>query len=97
MYINESTVDKLLKLCRRDLQITWQDYETDEQIKMYIRNAAYYLFDKCGVIGDDDLLAGGRGNALLLAYVRRARSGDISTFEKDYLQDIISLQIDIEY
>lgn len=85
----------LLDLCRLELQITWQDDDTNARIENHIRNGVSYLQRTTGV-EDVDFLAGGKANALLLAYVRRAKDGDTSTFEADYLSDIIALQTDFE-
>lgn len=85
----------LLQLCRNELQITWQNRETDERILNHIRNGVRHISDIGGVT-DDDFLEGGRANALLLAYVRRAVSGDISTFENDYMSELLGLQIESE-
>lgn len=85
----------LLDCCRLELQITWQDDDTNARIVNHIKNGVNYIQNKCGVT-DDDFLAGGKANALLLAYVRRAMSGDTSTFEADYLSDILDLQMEFE-
>lgn len=93
--MNNELLAKLLELCRLDNQITWADDDTDKQILLYIKNGVKFIKDKGGV-KDTDFEEGGKANALLLAYVRRARSGDLSTFEQDYLSDIIDLQIDFD-
>lgn len=85
----------LLDLCRLELQITWQDDDTNARIENHIKNAVSYLQRTTGAT-DDDFAAGGKANALLLAYVRRAIYGDTSTFEADYLSDILALQTDFE-
>lgn len=85
----------LLDLCRLELQITWQDADTDARLINHIKNGVTFIKDRCAV-HDDDFEAGGKANALFLAYVRRGMSGDLSTFEKDYLSDIVALQIDFE-
>lgn len=85
----------LLDLCRLELQITWDDDDTDTRIINHIKNGVTFIIDRCGVV-DKDFEAGGKANALLLAYVRRGMSGDLSTFEKDYLSDIVALQTEFE-
>ena len=86
---------RLLELCRLELQVTWTDTDTDKRITAHIKNGVTKIKELCGVV-DEDFEAGGKANALLLAYVRRGNSGDLSTFEADYLHDIISLQTDFE-
>lgn len=93
--MNDAQLLQLLSLCRNELQITWEDSDTDDRIKNHIQNGITYLSRVTGA-ADTDYNAGGKANALLLAYVRRAISGDISTFEADYLNEIIELQIDSE-
>lgn len=93
--MSSEMLEKLLELCRLDNQITWEDADTDKRLLMHIKNGVTYIKDKCGV-KDADFDEGGKANALLLAYVRRARSGDTSTFEQDYISDIVSLQTDFD-
>lgn len=93
--MSEKLLAELLELCRLELQITWTDADTDKRILTHIKNGVAKIKDKCGV-EYEDFLAGGKANALLLAYVRRAISGDLTTFEADYLQDIVDLQIDFD-
>lgn len=85
----------LLDLCRLELQRTWQDDDDDARILMHIKNGVQYIKGRCGV-ADEDFNEGGKANALFLAYVRRGISGDLSTFEKDYLSDIVALQTEFE-
>lgn len=93
--MNNNIQSALLDCCRLELQITWQDDDTNARIVNHIQNGVNYIKGKCGV-NDEDFVAGGKANALLLAYVRRAMSGDTSTFEADYLRDILDLQIGFE-
>ncbi len=88
-------INELLECCRRELQITWDDKDTDKRIINHIKSGALTIERDCGVT-DIDFKEGGKANALLLAYVRRSYSGDISTFKADYIGDIIALQTDKE-
>lgn len=92
--LNEQ-LNTLLDLCLLELQITWRDDDTNARVMTHIKNGVAYIKSKCGV-SDEAFTAGSEANALLLAYVRRAVSGDISTFEADYLRAILDLQIDFE-
>lgn len=85
----------LLDLCRLELQRTWTDDDDNARIVMHIKNGVNYIKGRCGV-ADEDFNEGGKANALFLAYVRRGISGDLSTFEKDYLSDIVALQTEFE-
>lgn len=93
--MSEEQLNILLDLCRLDLQRTWRDEDEDKRILIHIKNGVPFIKDRCGV-SDEDFYEGGKANALFLAYVRRGISGDLSTFEKDYLSDIVGLQIDYE-
>ncbi len=93
--MNNEQLTALLDICRLELQITWQDDDTNARLINHIKNGVTFITDRTGVVVAD-FMAGGKANALLLAYVRRAQSGDTSTFEADYLSDIISLQTDFE-
>lgn len=88
-------INELLDLCRLELQITWRDDDVNARIKMHIKNGMLFIKGRCGV-ADEDFKEGGKANALFLAYVRRGISGDLSTFEKDYLSDIVALQTEYE-
>ena len=94
LYTNDD-LTVLLDLCRLELQITWNDDDTNARIVNNIKNAITFINDKTGA-EISDFMAGGKANALFLAYVRRAQSGDTSTFEKDYLSDIVGLQTEFE-
>ena len=87
--------NELLDLCRLELQRTWRDDDDNARIIMHIQNGMLYIKGRCGVT-DEDFKEGGKANALFLAYVRRGISGDLSTFEKDYLSDIVALQTEYE-
>ena len=93
--MSEEQLNILLDLCRLELQRTWSDEDDNTRILMHIKNGVAFIKDRCGV-SNEDFNEGGKANALFLAYVRRGISGDLSTFEKDYLSDIVGLQIDYE-
>lgn len=89
--MNNTVLESLLVEARNEVQVTWADEETDKRLKRYIQNGSRLLKKHCGV-DDEDLQEGGKANALLLAYVRRAFDGDISGFVNDYLGEIVDLQ-----
>lgn len=89
--MNNTALESLLEVARNEVQVTWADEETDKRLKRYIENGSRLLKKHCGV-EDEDLQEGGKANALLLAYVRRAFDGDISGFVNDYLGEIVDLQ-----
>ncbi len=87
------TLTELIHDCKVEVQITWSDDDTDHRIINHIKDGVSRLKRICGV-DDTDFLSGGKAHALLLAYVRRANDGDTSTFNADYLDEIIALQND---
>ena len=89
--MNNTVLESLLVEARNEVQVTWADEETDKRLKRYIQNGSRLIKKHCGV-DDEDLQEGGKANALLLAYVRRAFDGDISGFVNDYLGEIVDLQ-----
>ena len=93
--MSETQLNALLNLCRLELQRTWSDEDDNARILMHNKNGVAFIKDRCGV-SDEDFNEGGKANALFLAYVRRGISGDLSTFEKDYLSDIVGLQTEYE-
>lgn len=93
--MNNTVLESLLVEARNEVQVTWADEETDKRLKRHIQNGSRLLKKHCGV-EDEDLQEGGKANALFLAYVRRAFDGDISGFVKDYIGDIVDLQLESE-
>lgn len=93
--MSNELLNTLLDLCRLELQRTWTDDDDNARILMHIKNGVHFIKGRCGVT-DEDFTEGGKANALFLAYVRRGISGDLSTFEADYLSDIIALQTEFE-
>lgn len=93
--MSNELLNALLDLCRLELQRTWTDDDDNARILMHIKNGVHYIKGRCGV-ADEDFKEGGKANALFLAYVRRGMSGDLSTFEADYLSDIVALQTEFE-
>lgn len=87
--MDEKVLLNLLDIVKKDLQIPFAD--DDDKLENIILNGANKLSDVCGVV-DDDFNTGGRANALLLAYCRRAYDGDLSTFDDDYVRDIMFLK-----
>lgn len=86
----------LREMCRDELQITWHDRQLEARLDSHIKNGVEYLAAVTGAAELNDYQSGGKACALLLAYVRRAMSGDLSTFEADYMSDILRLQIERE-
>ena len=41
--MNDAQLLQLLSLCRNELQITWEDNDTDDRIKNHIQNGITYL------------------------------------------------------
>lgn len=93
--MSDEQLEELLELCRNDLQVSWCDFDFDLRIKLHIKNGVLHIKDITGV-DDADFNEGGKANALLLSYVRRAISGDTSAFDTDYMSDLIRLQIENE-
>ncbi len=89
--MNNTVLESLLVEARNEVQVTWADEETNKRLMRYIQNGSRLIKKHCGV-DDEDLQEGGKANALLLAYVRRAFDGDISGFVNDYLGEIVDLQ-----
>lgn len=94
MEITETTINELLVLVKSDLQIDFND--DDERLKNLIKNGVSELTRVCGVVADD-LMAGGKANALLLAYARRAYDGDLTAFRQDYQSEIMTLKTESEF
>lgn len=94
MEIAEATLNELISIVKADLQIDFDD--DDNRIKNLILDGTDELSRICGVV-TDDFKAGGKANALLLAYVRRAYDGDLTSFRNDYKSEIMTLKSEREY
>ena len=82
---------KLLEEVRNDLDITWEDAETDKKLTGFIRRGMDYLDDKAGA--KLDYSKEGHHRALLLDYVRYSRAEALDEFEGNYLHDLLALHL----
>lgn len=84
----------LLEAVRNYLDITWVDPAGDEKLSGIITRGIKYIDRIAGQ--EMDYLSEDKPQELLLDYCRYARSNALNEFEKNYLHEILSLQIDQE-
>lgn len=83
-------MQQLLADVRTMLDVTWEDRETDEKLKNWIRSGVAYLDGKRGEAGD--YLSPGTPRTLLFEYVRYARDAALDVFENNYRSLILDMQ-----
>lgn len=89
-----SLPDGLLKDVRGYLDITWVDAATDEKLTGIIERGIKYIDRIAG--SDMDYTVNDKPKEILLDYCRYARSNALEMFQKNYLHELLSLQIDKE-
>jgi hypothetical protein len=84
----------LLEAVRNYLDITWVDVAGDEKLSGIIARGISYID---GIAGSAmDYTIEGKPRELLLDYCRYVRSNALNEFQKNYLHELLSLQIDQE-
>jgi hypothetical protein len=86
--------DGLLNDVKNYLDITWTDDQTDLKISGIIERGIKYIDRIAG--SSMDYIVDDKSKELLLDYCRYARSNALEMFQKNFLQEIISLQISRE-
>lgn len=74
------------------LNITWDDENTNRNVRNYVTQGMFFINDKLGEEGD--YLNEGYPRTLLFEYVRYARDGAIDVFENNYRSMILAMQND---
>jgi hypothetical protein len=81
----------LLEAVRNYLDITWVDVAGDEKLSGIIARGISYID---GIAGSTmDYTIEGKPRELLLDYCRYVRSNALNEFQKNYLHELLSLQI----
>jgi hypothetical protein len=89
-----SLPEGLLKDVRGYLDITWVDTATDEKLTGIIERGIKYIDRIAG--SEMVYTTNDKPKELLLDYCRYARSNALEMFQKNYLNELLSLQIDKE-
>ncbi|VUZ24344.1 Uncharacterised protein [Acetobacterium wieringae] len=88
--MTEEAFALLLADVKNELDITWQDPETDKKITGIIKRGMAYIDNVAGATMDYTIEADARG--LLFDYCRYVRAGALSEFMENYLPELLSLQ-----
>lgn len=91
--MNEALLKELLTVVKNEVQVDFDD--DDKKLTNHIQNGCTELSRICGV-EESDFEVGGRANALLLNYVRRAYDGDLTAFRNDFKSEIMTLKAESE-
>lgn len=75
---------------KRRLAITWEDVDTDEQLREMMLDAEYALNHKLG--GEVDYFSAGQERRLYLAYIQYAWNGVLDEFDEAYKSEILQLR-----
>jgi len=81
----------LLEAAKNNLSITWNDPNTDANLTGILERGIVKLDRIAGAA--QDYTVEGDARALLFDYAMYARSGALSEFEKNYLHELIALQM----
>lgn len=75
---------------KRNLDITWNDNDTDKNVNEYIRNAKQYLNDTTGSVinFEEDINA----RELLINHCRYQKNKDIEFFEENFKKPLYRLR-----
>lgn len=72
------------------LDVTWEDPQTDQKYTQMILSGMAYLDDKYGA--QADYTVPGEPRTLLFEYVRYARDSALDVFETNYLNRLLAMQ-----
>lgn len=86
--------NKLLNDVKDYLDITWKDDATDRKLTGIIARGEKYLDNLAGT--ELDYVSEGKPKELLLDYCRYVRSNALEDFQKNFLSELISLQVSEE-
>lgn len=86
--------DGLLNDVKDYIDITWTDAQTDLKISGIIERGIKYIDRIAG--SALDYMSNDKPKELLFDYCRYARSNALEMFQKNYLHELLSLQIDKE-
>lgn len=84
----------LLAAVRNYLDITWTDIAGDEKLSGIIARGMKYIDNIAG--SEMDYVIEGKPRELLLDYCRYARSNALNELQRNYLHELLSLQISQE-
>ncbi|AKL96627.1 hypothetical protein CACET_c31830 [Clostridium aceticum] len=84
----------LLEAVRNYLDITWEDSAGDEKLSGIIARGIKYIDRIAG--SEMDYSIEDKPRELLFDYCRYARSNDLEEFQKNYLHELLTLQIALE-
>ena len=87
-------MDELLKDVRNYLDITWEDAEGDKKLSGILARGMRYLD---GIAGEKlDYTEEDKPREHLFDYVRYVRSSSLNDFQKNYLHELLALQVECE-
>lgn len=87
-------LEELLADVKVYLDITWDDENTDKKLRGIIQRGMKYLNSVAGA--ELDYSVEDQPKELLLDYCRYVRSNALEEFQKNYLHELLSLQINEE-
>jgi hypothetical protein len=88
--MTEEAFNQLLLDTKNELDITWQDDDTDKKLTGIIKRGLAYIDNVAGAVQDYTIEAEARG--LLFDYCRYVRAGALSEFMENYLPELLTLQ-----
>ena len=89
--MDENTLNALFADVKNYLDITWADEDIDKKVMGIMKRGMAYLDSVAG--GQQDYSEECQARALLLDYVRYVYSSAFEEFQKNYLHELRTLQI----
>lgn len=82
----------LLKDVKNYIDMTWEDPESDKKLSGIIARGMAYINRIAG--SEQNFTEEGKPRELLFDYVRYVRAGALDEYAKNYLPELLALQID---
>lgn len=82
----------LLGQVKQKLNITWEDAETNAQVKEIIASAIPTVRHKLGIVGDFDFAVAGQENTLFKNYCLYEWNHCVNEFDDNYSNEIAQLR-----
>ena len=90
--MTEEAKTQLIADIKIDLDIDWEDENTNKKIKEYVENGIVAITDFSSA-SEIDFSKPGKERELIFAYCRYARSNVLEMFRTNYKEELISLRL----
>lgn len=90
--MNDEDLHTLMIAAKRECKITWNNTETENQIKDIVEDAIPAIMHKLGIkeADESDLLKPGMARRLFLKFCLYSRNDMLEEFEHNYIREILT-------